>query len=146
MGKYIKTHVIDELVKSILEIPGKKIITLVACDDVFTIDVSDKGDFGYEDTHKLIFQVKLFKALRYGGGMTIREFLPIKTLRKMPHEKEMWIPEKNLYGVVLNNGKWQGLEAKVVQKCFETDEYTGAPISREPAIHYKDFPIAKNRR
>lgn len=77
--------------------------------------------------------------------MTIREFLPLRVKTKMPNGKEMWIPEKNLYGVTLMDGKWIGLNAEDVQIAHETDAVTNQPIPREPGVHYRDFPLLTSK-
>ncbi len=133
---------IDELIAAILEIPGNKIVTLV--DDTeqsFVIDISANKEIGYIPEHLVIFRVKLRRALAQQGGMIIREFLPFKVKKKMPNGKVMWIPEKNLYGVVLGQETWLGMSAADVQMSHQTDAKTGEFLKIEDGVHFKAFPI-----
>ena len=133
-------NALEQLIEEILKIRGGKIITLVT-DDLFKIDIDEEGKFGYHPSHREVFNLKLQKALRDGGGMVIREFLPLKVKQRIPDGKEIWIPEKNLYGVYLGDQRWMGMSAEEVQHSHETDSATGKPIPREEGVHYKAFPL-----
>jgi hypothetical protein len=78
---------------------------------------------------------KLHHALVEGGGMIIRQFLSIRVSRQLKNGEKRWIPEKNLYGVALQNGEWTGLEAELTQQACEMDS------SAEEGVHYQTFPI-----
>jgi hypothetical protein len=133
---------INNLIEEILKIPGQKIVTLVINkDDVFKLDISENKQFGYSPEHKFLFKAKLTNALRNGGGMIIRQFLSIRSKRKMPNGKEMWIPEKNFYGAILGNDDWIGMDIQSLKKACETDAKTGLPYPREVGTHYRVFPI-----
>ena len=131
---------IQTLLSCILQIPGDKIITLVIGNQPFTIDIHANGQIGYHVGHKQLFVAKLHHALVEGGGMIIREFLPMRVSRKLKNEKKGWIPEKNLYGVAFQSGEWVGLEAEAMQQAHEIDYSTGAYLSREEGVHYRTFP------
>lgn len=131
---------INNLINKIVSIPGDKIITLASHNDErFSIDISNDNEIGYAAEHKYLFQAKLAKALRYSGGMIIRQFLSLRVKRKMPNGKELWIPEKNIYGVVLGNGRWFGMDIPNLKLACETDA-SGKPIPQEVGVHYKVFP------
>jgi hypothetical protein len=53
------------------------------------------------------------------------------------------MPEKNLYGAILGDGQWIGLDAESVKNSHETDHQTGLPIPPEEGVHYKAFPITR---
>lgn len=136
---------IHSLVAEILNIPGIKIITLAIDDECFKIDIDERGNFGYHPGHQALFRTKLVRALQQGGGMIIREFLPLRVKTKMPNGKEAWISEKNLYGVFLRDGIWIGQNAEEVQMAHETDAITGKSIPREQGVHYRDFPLLNKK-
>ncbi len=102
----------DKLIKSIVKIPGEKIVTLIVQgeSEPFVIDVSADGKFGYHESHELLFRAKLVSAFSSSGGMIIRQFLPVKVQRKMPDGKKVWIPRKKIYGVFIGKGKWYPLK------------------------------------
>jgi len=131
---------IETLLSCVLQISGDKIITLAIGDQLFTIDIQANGQIGHHVGHKQLFIAKLHHALVEGGGMTIREFLPMKVSRNLKNGEKKWLPEKNLYGVVFYDGKWIGLEAEAMQQAHETDHRTGAPLPPEEGVHYKTFP------
>jgi hypothetical protein len=62
------------LLVEILKIPGAKIITLALDNEIFKIDIDEKGNFGYHPDHQALFRFKLMLALQNAGGMIIREF------------------------------------------------------------------------
>jgi hypothetical protein len=135
---------LDTLIKEILKIKGSKIATLITNYDNFVVDIDEKGNFGYQEGVKNLFEAKLLRAMHEGGGLIIREFLPIKTKRKMPNGKIMWIPEKMIYGVAFGNKMWKGLKAEMVKKFHQTDHKTGKPISLEEGVRFGDFPIGSS--
>ncbi len=132
---------IDLLLDEIEKIPGDKIVTLISSSSKFVIDVSKEGEFGYSPTHKPQFLNHLHTAMMEGGGMTIRQFLDIRIKRRIANEEEMWIPEKNIYGVFLGNNDWKGIDADTMECHHNTDVTAGQPLSPEEAVHYKSFPI-----
>ena len=126
----------------ILKIPGDKIVTLaMQSSSVFKIDIKNEK-IGYEPDHELLFQLKLARAFVEGGGITIREFLPLKIRHKTPDGKELWIPQKNLYGATLGENRWEGLDAETLRQCYATDHRTGMPMPSEEGVFYKNFPNA----
>src|SRR5580700_9117867 len=112
---------INNLIDEILKIPGDKIVTLVTNGDDFTIDISNNNQLGYSPEHKILFKAKLASALKNGGGITIRQFLSVRTKQKISNGKEIWIPEKNLYGAVLGNNNWIGMDIQTLKMAYETD-------------------------
>ena len=79
--------------------------------------------------------------MHYGGGLIIRQFLPMRIKRKLPDGKEKWLPEKCLYGIILINNNWSGISAKELQIACETDSNTGKQLPHEARVHYKDFDM-----
>jgi hypothetical protein len=132
---------IEILLDHILKIPGDKIVTLAIGNQPFAIDIQANGQIGHDVGHKQLFAAKLYRALAEGGGMTIRQFLTIKVSRKFKNGEKGWLPEKNLYGVIFQDGKWVGLEAEAMQQAHQTDASTEEPLPREEGVHYQTFPI-----
>ncbi|MBS0654941.1 MAG: hypothetical protein JSR46_04115 [Verrucomicrobia bacterium] len=131
----------NSLIAEITKIPGNKIITLSSnAESAFTIDISETGEFGYQPSHKTLFMSKLNGALFAGGALIIREFLPLRAKQMATNGEKMWLPLKNVYGVLLRDGKWIGLDAETVKECHNTDHKTGLPLPPEPGICFKSFP------
>lgn len=128
-----------QLLEEILKIPGDKIVTLSTLSVTFQVDIDVTGHFGYEPDAKALFLAKLYSALDEGGGIIIREFLSIRVERKLPNGKKAWIPEKNLYGVILKDNGWFGCTKDQVQSFHETDATTGEALPKEEGVHYQDF-------
>jgi len=142
MLKKVNTAAMDKLIKSIVKIPGEKIVTLIVQEESepFVIDVSADGKFGYHESHELLFRAKLVSAFSSSGGMIIRQFLPVKVQRKMPDGKKVWIPRKKIYGVFIGKGKWYPLSKEEVRRACCTNVETGKPIPPEPDVSFSDFP------
>ena len=142
MGKISMKERSNHLIEEILKIQGKKIVILIVDDaDIFKLDISKDNEFGYAPEHKILFKEKLNKALQKGGGLIICQFLSIRTQRMTENGKEMWVPEKNLYGAILGNNDWIGMDIQSLKKAFETDATTELPLAREENTHYRNFPI-----
>ena len=143
-SKHLQTTantILSELFDIISKIPGDKIITLASSDsEIFEIEINKNQSIGCSLAHKAQFFSKLHRALDIGAGMIIREVLSLKTKQKMPTGKELWIPEKNIYGVFLGNQTWIGLSAEEVAQSYGAESQTGKSISCEENLHYKDFP------
>lgn len=129
-------QVIDDLLTRITALPGSKIVSLALDTGVFEIDVSAEGVYGYDRGHELLFRAKLVRALNEGGGLMIRQFLPVKVQRRMPNGRLMWVPEKKLYGLYLGEGHAHGLSADAVRSASCTDAQTGAPLAPEDGVSY----------
>ena len=143
--KIVMKDKIKDLIEEILKISGPKIVTLTLNnDDIFELDISENNEFGYAPEHKLFFKAKIANALKSGGALIIRQFLSIRTKRKVTNGKEMWIPEKNLYGAILGNNNWLGIDSESLKKAYETDATTGQLIPHEVSTHYKSFPISND--
>jgi hypothetical protein len=135
---------VDDLITSILKVPGKKIITLIGQEsEPFVIDVSANGDLGYHESHGLLFKAKLGAAFRCAGGLIIRQFLPLKVQRARSNEKKLWIPRKNIYGIQILNGKWQPLSADELRLVHTTDAVTGQPLPQEEDVRFVEFPYSQ---
>jgi hypothetical protein len=80
-------------------------------------------------------------AIDSNGGLIVRQFLSLKVERLMPNGKRIWVPKKNVYGVMMGNGTWQALSAQSVQHASCVDATTGKPLPPEDDVTYLKFPV-----
>jgi hypothetical protein len=136
-----KTNNAIELLEEILKIPGKKILTLHCVNSSFSVDIDESSKFGHQPGLKELFLAKLHRAFSEGGAIIIREFLPIRVKRTDGNGKIIWLPEKNLYGILLKDNKWIGCNREQLKEVYEIDALSGSPLSQEEGVHYQDFGI-----
>ncbi len=129
----------EAILQRIRSLPGPKILTLVTEASEFTIDIDAEGVCGYGPGHESLFRAKLARALQEGGGLMIRQFLPMKVQRRMPNGKLLWIPEKKLYGLFLGQGALRPFSAAEVRHASCTDAATGAALAPEPGLTYASW-------
>lgn len=141
MGRKIH-KVASQLLQEVLALPGEKILTLATLDGSFTVDIDEKGKIGYEVGVEQLLLAKLVRAMREGGGMIVRQFLPFKLKRKMSNGKTLWVPEKNIYAAALGADQWFGCTAEQAESFCNTNAETGEAISPEEGVHYRAFPSA----
>jgi len=127
---------VQDLLNHILKIRGDKIVTL-ATNTVFSFNIDREGHFSPDPLQEHFFREKLIQAFQQGGGMIIREFLPLKMKRQLQPGKTGWVPEQNLYGVFIGDSTWIGLDAATVQKMQEDKN---DPHLKEDWVHYQPFP------
>ena len=138
---YSSKEAIESFEKVCLSIPGKKQITIVNHNTVepFIIDVSDNGYFGYDPSHKLLFQYQLNLVFQHQGSIIVRQFLSLKTEVIAPNGIKKWIPLKKLYGFICVNGGWVTIPAKDLESSYSYDANTGDLIDREPNVTYCEY-------
>lgn len=125
-----------------IKIPGKKILTLAGPErDSQAFDMDEKGKIGYEKGHELIFLARLSKAVKYGGGLIIRQFLPFKVERTVKNNKKVIIPKKNIYGISLGQNGASPLSASEIERACVHDCNTGKIIPKEQDCFYRDLPF-----
>jgi hypothetical protein len=139
MSERITTH--EAILQRIRSLPGPKILTLVTLASEFAVDIDADGVCGYEPGHESLFRAKLARALQEGGGLMIRQFLPVKVQRQMPNGKLLWIPEKKLYGLFLGAGEVTEMSDEV-RRASCTDAETGAALEPEPGVTYASWEEA----
>jgi hypothetical protein len=122
------------------KIPGTKILTLVLDDYYKAWDISKEGRVGHDKGHEALLAAKLALGLRTGGGVTIRQFLSLKTEIDGPSGR-IFLPVKNLYGFYLGGGTWMGMTGELTERAHNTDSETGLELEKEPAVFYKDAPF-----
>ena len=129
----------NDLLATILDIPGNKIITLYRADGTeFKIDISAQGRFGYAPGHKALFVANLVSAIGSSSVLVIRQFLPLKVERQTPNDKTMFIPKKKLYGIVLANGAWKPISATQMREAHCTNSDTGESIEPEQDVIFAE--------
>lgn len=132
---------IQGILELILKIPGVKILRLMCGEKSFEFDVTGKGYFGRGEKAKALFISKLAYSLENSGILVVREFLTVKTKKMLSSGKEIWIPEKNLYGIFLQEGSWFGLSAEALQECYRTDAKSGEVLPIEKGVHYRSLEM-----
>jgi hypothetical protein len=130
------------LMKAIRTIPGEKIVTLAVQLGEQTFDIQEDGTVGYDPSHEKLMKKMIEDGLSHGGGLLVRQFLPLKIERLMPNGTKQWVPKKNVYGVFLAEGSWAPLSADEVKAACTTNAQSGAPLSQESDIYYRQFPVA----
>ena len=126
-------------------LPGSKILTVVGR-EIFSIDLGPEHQIGYERRHRKLLLAAIGQAMAHGGGVIVRQFLAVRTERVMPNGKKLWIPEKNLYGATLGEGKWILMPGQFTQEAHLTDAATGQRLEKEPGTHFPDWPAATQVR
>ena len=130
------------LLRSLRAIPGEKIVTLAVQSGEQAFDIQEDGTIGYAPSHERLLKTMIEEGLSFGGGMLVRQFLPLKIERLMPNGTKQWIPKKNVYGVFFAKGSWEALSAEEVRAACTIDVQSGAPLSQESDIYYRQFPVA----
>jgi hypothetical protein len=146
-----ETDTIINLLENILEmIPGDKIITLSISNGIFgteSFDVSKKGKVGHHHSHKGLLLASMIYALRVGGGMIIRQFLPLKVERINHKGEKIFIPKKNLYGLAFGEGIIDYMDAEDMEMAHCTHAETGEPLPKENDCYFKDSSfLAEDKR
>lgn len=123
---------------------GTKIVTLLTADNFSQpFDIDEKGNIGYDPSHEELFFALTEKMINHpemGGVVIIRQFSPLKTEFINPQGEKVWIPIKNLYGLILGQGEWQGVQKDILRQQFGYDSQTGNPLEKEPAVTYQEIP------
>lgn len=65
--------------KKVIELPGDKIVTISTGEHILPFDIDSKGKIGYQKQHEQLLLELIVSGLVNGGGLIIRQFLPIKT-------------------------------------------------------------------
>jgi hypothetical protein len=138
---------IEILLKLILKIPNQKTLRLYKVSAGFsvhihyTVDIDATGVFGHEENAKELFLEKLDQVFLVDGLLVVREFFPSRIRKENTDGKEVWINEKNLYGILIKNQQWFGLRKEYLKAILEEDSATKTPIAREEGVHYQNFAI-----
>jgi hypothetical protein len=131
------TAKVDELIRKIKQLPGDKIITISAHFETSSFDVSASGKIGYHRSHTKMLHNLISSCFASSGGIIIRQFTSIKVEIETPGGK-LFVPIKNIYGILIENGDYHGLSAIMVEKACCTDQ-NGLPIPKEQAVRYCEF-------
>ncbi|MEM3265387.1 MAG: hypothetical protein QXH07_05485 [Thermoplasmata archaeon] len=132
----ILNNKIRKLLKLIKKIPGKKTIRVIYSKSQkpkawrytrFNIDIDKYGKYDPEYEH--FFKRLILKtAIEKGAMIFIYQFLKTKT-EKIIDNKKTWIPQKKMYGIIVENNTWKPISAEEVKiasiKDSETGEYIG---------------------
>ena len=116
---------LDELVRKIFDIPGRKKITLITdiTDTAFVCIVN--GDKFENEEIKNNFFKEIIHAFNYSGGLTIRANLDSIV--------------NIIYGVLFTNRTWINLSAEEMKFCYNTDPETQEPLPEDVNVDFCDF-------
>lgn len=134
----------EQLIQDILSIPGQKIVTITifsrqgAFGQAFDIDTASR--IGYSDTHTLLFREAIGLAFDNDAGLIIRQFLDFGVNKTCESGGEIYVPRKNLYGVVVGAGQYRFLSANEVDLISNTDAASGELLEPEEYVFYCGFP------
>ncbi len=130
-----------QLLNHIVTIAGIKILTLLLEETgEIKFDIDDDGNVGYDPMHKHLLLAELNSGFSNGGVVIIRQFTPLKTEIINAKNKKMWVPIKNVYGLILRDHQWIAVSKKELRESFSIDAQTGKPLKREPDVAYQDIP------
>jgi hypothetical protein len=124
-------HILN-FVNILKNIKGKKIVTIAVKGEnrEFYID----GDFNFLDIiAEYLFYTMLEKGVPEHAGIIVRQFLNIKIKRKI-NGKEVWIPQKKIYGFFAKSNNIFPLSKEEVELCCNTDAKTGLPLEPEEDV------------
>lgn len=130
-------HAVQELKEKILDLPGKKIVTISTAYRHEAFDISETGRIGYSPVHAAKFLGMLAEGMEDGAGVIIRQFTDLKYEAVTPNGK-MFLPVKKLYGLELDNGNFAGLSSEEVKDAHCTDA-NGLSIPAEKGVKYCSF-------
>jgi len=134
----------QQFVNYLKQMTGTKIVTLLTESNFSQpFDIDEKGNIGYDPSHEELFFALTERMINHpemGGVVIIRQFSPLKTEFINPQGEKVWIPIKNLYGLILGQGQWQGVQKDTLRLQFGYDSQTGDPLEKEPAVTYQDIP------
>ncbi len=102
------------------EIPGEKIITIRTAEHrAQEFDMCSNGEIGFDNIHKTLLLHRIAWAIRFGGEMIIRQFLPLRIEDGGHAGKKVMKSEKNLFGVQLSSGEIIALSGHERQGVLE---------------------------
>lgn len=127
-----------DIVNKLIMIPGSKIITITtdSCSEKF--DINEKGKVGYAPSHLGMFYELIDEALETTGSMIIRQFIPNSEEKKVINGKEMMIPHKALYGLMMSEGNVYAIPAEEVEYCCTHDQ-NDQPLPAEEMVIFRDI-------
>jgi hypothetical protein len=134
----------QQFVNCLKQMAGTKIVTLLTESNFSQpFDIDEKGNIGYDPSHKELFFALIERMINHpemGGVVIIRQFSPLKTECINQQGEKVWIPIKNLYGLTLGQGQWQGVQKDTLRQQFGYDSQTGELLEKEPSVTYQAIP------
>lgn len=127
----------DELIRKVKQLPGDKIVTVAANFETSSFDISVSGKIGYHRSHTKMLHNLISSCFSSSGGIIVRQITSVK-VEIETSKGNLFIPIKNIYGILIENGDYHGLSAEMVEKVCCTDQ-NGLPIPKERAVRYCEF-------
>lgn len=140
MRKHKASPEAAELLRTILQIPGFKKITLVgSTQETVVFDVAEDGTVGYDAGHAAEFTAHLDAAMAGGGSMFIRQRVPdSKEMAIAANGKKMMLSWNALFAVLLARNRWFPISAEEVEYA-STHDGNDNPLAPEARVVYRDF-------
>ena len=129
---------IDDLSAIVFSLPHLKDVTMV-CDEAFRVfefeeDSVLKG--GRNEAHQ--FKMALGIALDEGGGITVRQKLPLLSQVENEQGEMEWKNQERVFGFACFEGQWAGLTASDMRQAHNTDHTTGKVVPHDPVTSIGD--------
>lgn len=128
----------QDIVNKLRTIPGSKIITITTDYATEKFDINAEGVVGYAPTHLGMLCEMIDDALETTGSMIIRQFIPNSEEKKIINGKEMMIPHKALYGLMMKESEIYALPAEEVEYCC-THDMNDQPLPAEEMVIFRDI-------
>ena len=139
MGDYDYNDQVHEIMDLVLTIPGNKIVTIAGdgFDQSFDIDAS--GAIGYELSHASQLASQILRCFDESGVIVVCQFTDERDSEEI-NGKIVQVPIKNLYGIMVDGGKWHRIPSDALRLSYLTDAKTGKPLKPEKTVRYCDLP------
>lgn len=133
--------VLGALSSLIINVPGKKIVTIISnTGGIHQYDI--EGEIiGYDATHPQTFMSYLAQSLRTEGGIIVRQFDKTQFCELDTPKGRRKVPMKNLFGIHCRQGQWSLLSAEALKVAFSTDPQTGKHLKHGPDIKYCNWNL-----
>lgn len=76
-------------------------------------------------------------ALELGGGITLRQTLPLRSHVKNDQGQMEWRAQERVYGISCHDGQWEGLSAAQMRQAYEHDR-EGRRLEADPITSFGD--------
>lgn len=137
LQSYILSHHLLESITT--NIRGAKTLTLLKPNaEPLVVDIDERGNVGYDPSHKLVVVARIADAVEREGTLIVRQFLKLRVERKVESGNKRFIPQKNLYGFELGKGKVVPLTKQELRESYSLS----APVG--PDLSFKEAPFCVN--
>ena len=125
---------IKEFTEILKNINGFKIVTITTAEETRIFDINENFNF-LDKVSEFLFYKMLKNGFQKNAGIIVRQFLDIK-LKRVINGKEIWIPNKKLYGFLLRANNIFIIPKDELEVACNTDKNTGLPLEPEEDVTY----------